>query len=88
MGATIETIVRFALQIYTFIIFGYIIMSWIPQLQYSAIGEFLGRIVEPFLKPFRQVIPSIGILDISPIVALLTLYYAEEGLIYLIYLIF
>lgn len=84
----LETIIRFALQIYTFMIFGYILMSWIPQLRESALGFFLGRMVEPFLRPFKQLIPSFGMMDISPVIALFTLHFAEEGLIYLLYLAF
>ncbi|RXT15020.1 YggT family protein [Ammoniphilus sp. CFH 90114] len=87
MVETLETVIRFALQIYTFMIFGYILMSWIPQLRDSALGDFLSRVVEPYLRPFKQIIPPIGMLDISPIVALFTLYFAEEGMIYLLYLL-
>lgn len=87
MVEAIETVIRMALQIYTFMIFGYILMSWIPQLRDSALGDFLRRVVEPYLRPFKQIIPPFGMLDISPIVALFTLYFAEEGLIYLLYLL-
>lgn len=83
---TVETVIRFVLQIYTFMIFGYILLSWIPQLRDSAIGDFLGRMVEPFLRPFKQIIPPIGMIDVSAIVALFTLYLAEEGLIFLLHL--
>lgn len=79
-----ETIIRFALQIYTFMIFGYILMSWIPQLRDSALGDFLSRMVDPFLRPFKQLIPPVGMMDISPVVAVFTLNFAEDGLIYLL----
>lgn len=83
---TVETVIRFVLQIYTFMIFGYILLSWVPQLRDSAIGDFLGKMVEPFLRPFKQIIPPIGMIDVSAIVALFTLYLAEEGLIFLLHL--
>lgn len=56
-------------------------MSWLPNVRASSIGEFLGKIVEPYLTPFRRIIPPIGgMLDISPIVALIALIFVEQGL--------
>ena len=66
--------------IYQFMISGYILMSWIPSLQQSAIGEFLGTLVEPYLGIFRKIIPPIGMIDISPIIALFALQYIKIGL--------
>lgn len=84
----IEQVIRFIFQIYTFMIFGYILMSWFPQMRESSIGEILRRFVEPYLRPFRSIIPPLGMIDISPIVALLALYFAEEGLISIIGFLF
>ncbi len=35
--------------------------------------EFLETICEPYLKVFRRIIPPIGMLDISPVAALIVL---------------
>ena len=70
--------------IYQFMIFGYILMSWIPSLQQSAVGEFLGKLVEPYLSIFRKIIPPIGMIDISPIIALFALRYILLGLLIVI----
>ena len=41
----------------------------------------LGKIVEPYLTPFRRIIPPIGgMLDISPIVALFALRFVAKGI--------
>jgi YggT family protein len=58
----------------------YIFMSWFPNARETAIGQFLARICEPFLEPFRRIVPSIGMIDISPIVAFLVLRFAVDGL--------
>ncbi|OCA85521.1 hypothetical protein A8F94_11570 [Bacillus sp. FJAT-27225] len=58
----------------------YILMSWFPNARESAIGQFLSRICEPFLEPFRRFIPPLGMIDISPIVAIITLRLATSGL--------
>lgn len=51
-----------------------VILSWIPHNYYHPAVQFLYRITEPVLRPFRMIIPAhtIGI-DISPILALIAL---------------
>lgn len=66
--------------IYYWMIIGYILMSWIPNARESVVGEWLGKLVEPYLSPFRRIIPPIGgMLDISPIVALIVLHFMRQG---------
>lgn len=68
--------------IYSWMIIAYILMSWLPGARESFIGEWLGRLTEPYLSPFRRIIPPIGgMIDISPIVALIALYFVEWGVI-------
>jgi YggT family protein len=62
-------------------IIAYILTSWLPNVRDSKIGEFLGKLVEPYLTPFRKIIPPIGgVIDLSPIVALLALNFVVLGL--------
>ncbi|PZD93877.1 YggT family protein [Paenibacillus sambharensis] len=78
----IEAFIWRAQDIYSFIIIAYILLSWLPNARESFIGEFLGKLVEPYLAPFRRIIPPIGgMLDISPIVALFALRFIAAGLI-------
>lgn len=67
-------------QIYYYMIIGYILLSWFPNTKESFIGELLGKLVEPYLRPFRKFIPSIGFIDLSPIVALISLYFVAIGI--------
>jgi YggT family protein len=56
-------------------------MSWLPNLRENFIGELLAKLVEPYLAPFRKFIPPImGMLDISPVIALFVLQFALVGL--------
>lgn len=60
----------------------YVLMSWLPSVRESYVGELLGKLVEPYLKPFRKFIPPIGgVLDISPIIAFFSLWFVAQGLI-------
>ncbi|MDP4085395.1 MAG: YggT family protein [Bacillota bacterium] len=65
---------------YSYALVIYILMSWFPNARGTAIGKFLAKICEPYLEPFRRIIPPIGMIDISPIVALLVLNFASSGL--------
>lgn len=65
---------------YSWALIIYILMSWFPNARSSVVGEFLARICEPYLDPFRRIIPPIGVLDISAIVAIFVLQLANNGL--------
>jgi len=68
--------------IYTFMIIGYVLLSWLPNARESFIGVFLGKLVEPYLGVFRRFIPPIGgMLDLSPILAVFALQFIAYGLI-------
>ncbi|ADH99173.1 YggT family protein [Salisediminibacterium selenitireducens] len=69
--------------IYMFICFIYIIMSWIPNARESNFGQMIGRIVEPYFAPFRSIIPPIGMIDISPLIAIFALNFAIRGVSFL-----
>jgi YggT family protein len=84
----IELVIHYAFQIYTFLVFGYVLLSWIPQLRGTPIGDLLTRLVEPYIRLFKTWIPPIGMIDITPIVALFMLYFSEEGLLYVIDLLY
>lgn len=58
-------------------------MSWFPNARSTTIGQFLARICEPYLEPFRRIIPPIGMIDISPIVAIFVMNFASTGLVQL-----
>ncbi|WP_274382342.1 YggT family protein [Paenibacillus paridis] len=68
--------------IYSFMIIGYVLLSWLPNARESFIGVFLGKMVEPYLGIFRRFIPPIGgMLDLSPIIALFALRFVAMGLV-------
>ena len=62
--------------IYILLIFAYVLLSWI-QLPYSGVAatvqRFLDEVCRPYLGLFRGRIPTLGPLDLSPIVAVVVL---------------
>jgi len=70
----------FALNLYSWAIIIYILMSWFPGARESSFGEMLGKICEPYLEIFRRFIPPLGMIDFSPIVAIIVLSLARIGL--------
>lgn len=58
-----------ALQFYSMILLVRVLMTWIPNLDYSnPIVRFLMEITEPVLQPIRNVLPQNTGIDFSPIV--------------------
>ncbi|MDH3373444.1 MAG: YggT family protein [Gammaproteobacteria bacterium] len=66
-------LVLLSLRLFTFAIFIHIILSWIAPGTHNPATAFIAMLVEPVLRPFRNLIPSIGGLDISPIFAIIGL---------------
>lgn len=83
----IDNYIRLLARIYSYVIIAYVLLSWLPNARSSFIGELLGKLVEPYLSPFRRIIPPIGgMIDISPIVALIALNFVVEGIIAILHL--
>ena len=79
-----KTFVSVFITVYTLVIFAYIITSWL-RLPYSPwlnrIQRFLYDVSEPYLRVFRRMLPSLGSLDLSPIVGIVVLIIIREALL-------
>ncbi|EPD52868.1 YggT family protein [Paenisporosarcina sp. FSL H8-0542] len=69
-----------AIYVYSILLIIYIFMSWVPSVKESSIGRMFEKICEPYLEVFRRFIPPFGMIDVSPIVAILVLNLARGGL--------
>jgi YggT family protein len=61
-----------------------VLLSWVRVSPYHPAVEFLYRITEPILAPLRRVIPPVGMVDISPVIALLLLQIVQQVLVAII----
>ena len=72
-----------AIEIYAWIIFIYVLLSWFPHREgfMAKLYDGLGAVCEPFLKLFRKLIPTMrtqgGGVDFSPIIAFFALQIIE-----------
>ncbi|MGW7987292.1 YggT family protein [Staphylococcus shinii] len=78
--ANIFNFILFLVQIYYYGMIVYFVMSWIPNARENKFDQFLSKLYEPFLEQFRKVIPPIGMIDISSIVAIVVLVLFRSGL--------
>jgi YggT family protein len=61
------------------------ILSWFPNIKwYEQPFKTLDQIVHPILAPFRKIIPPIGTIDISPIVAMVVVNMIGNGILTLL----
>ena len=86
-------IVLIVLDLYVWLLIASAILSWLIAFNVvntrnqfiAAIGEFLYRITEPVLAPIRRMLPSLGGLDLSPIVLILIIMFLQRVIGYYIY---
>ena len=75
--------------VYSMVIFVYVLMSWIPwTAKRGVIGDIetvLGKICDPYLNLFKKLIPPIGgMVDITPIIALLVLQFVVRLIVWIL----
>ena len=66
-------LISVVLDIMTFAIFARSILTWFPQSRNNPVAQALFQITEPIIAPFRRIIPRFGMMDLSPLVALIVL---------------
>ncbi|HKQ94379.1 MAG TPA: YggT family protein [Aestuariivirgaceae bacterium] len=74
------------IQLYTYVVIATVIVSWLIAFNVinlhnpfvRQIAYILAQLTEPLLDPIRRVLPSLGGLDISPVILLLLLYFLQR----------
>ena len=86
-------IVLIVLDLYVWLLIASAILSWLIAFNVvntrnqfvASVAEFLYRITEPVLGPIRRSMPSLGGLDISPIILILIIMFIQRVITYYIY---
>ena len=72
----------YAIEILWWLVIIRALLSWVNPDPANPIVQFIERITEPVLGPFRQLIPTYKLgIDISPILAILFLYFLKVFLV-------
>lgn len=86
-------VVLIVLDLYWWVIILSAVFSWLYAFNVinarnpfvESVGRFLYQATEPALRPIRRVIPSLGAIDVSPVVLLLALILVQQAIRYYIY---
>jgi YggT family protein len=81
-ASTIRQFVEVFFDVYILLILAYVLTSWI-RMPYALhrVQRFLDDVCEPYIRVFRRVLPTLGPLDLSPIVAVITLIVVQRVLV-------
>ncbi|MFP4436520.1 MAG: YggT family protein [Chloroflexaceae bacterium] len=69
----VQNFIALLFNILSMLILGRVLLSWIDPTGNMRISQVLRELTEPILGPIRSIMPNIGMIDISPIVAILLL---------------
>ena len=86
-------VILLLLDLYIWLLIASAILSWLVAFnvvnarnQFVAmIGDFLYRITEPVLRPIRNMLPSLGGIDVSPVVVILIIILIKDIIVRYIY---
>lgn len=61
-------------------IIGRAILSWFDRGMQNPISQALYAITEPFIAPIRRFMPRTGFIDLSPLIAILIIFFLRNAL--------
>ncbi len=89
MSVAIFNLLMNVISLYLFIIFAWVVISWLQAfgiintrnpLVRNIVGALQG-LVDPVVAPIRRILPSMGGLDLSPIVLIFGIYFLRDLLV-------
>jgi YggT family protein len=78
LGSIFLQIGQYIYDAYYWLILISIFGSWFPQFYSSKVGIWIRKLVDPYLDIFRRFIPPLGVIDISPLIALIAYSFLGE----------
>lgn len=73
MVGFLATFIDLLFNVLLFAILGRVLISWIDPMGNMRATAILREITEPILAPLRSILPPLGMIDLSPLVAMLLL---------------
>jgi YggT family protein len=81
MASFLATFVEVLFRVLTYAIFARVLLSWFPIRPDNPLILILDEVTEPIMRPLRRIVPRLGMLDITPIVAIVVLQLLQSVLI-------
>jgi YggT family protein len=78
LPGTLVNVVSILLEIYSYVLIAHALMSWIRPDPYHPVVTFLNKVCEPVMEPVRRVIPPIAGMDLSILVVLVGIHFAQR----------
>ena len=78
MPDSLYSLVNMLFNVLTLLLVGRALLSWFDPGMRSRVGRILVDITEPILGPIRRLLPSMGGLDFSPIIAIIGLQFIRQ----------
>ncbi len=69
----IRDFVNLLFQVMTLAIFARVLLSWFPMAPGNRLVAIVYDVTEPILGPIRKLVPPMGMLDLSPFIAMIVL---------------
>ncbi|MEZ5453845.1 MAG: YggT family protein [Thiothrix sp.] len=74
LAYSIVELLRMVIHIYIFALIIQAVLSWVGNSYGNPLADILNSLTDPILRPIRNIVPTIGMVDLSPMVAILLLY--------------
>lgn len=69
---------------YTVLLMCRVFGSWFPRFSRSKFMRFVGFYTDPYLNLFRKIIPPMGMIDLSPMIAFMALQFLQYFIMYML----
>jgi YggT family protein len=77
----IAKLISFALSAYIWIVIGRAVISWVNADPYNPIVRFLVQATDPLLLRIRRYVPSMGGIDLSPMILIFAVVFLQSFLV-------
>ncbi len=74
LAYSVIELLRTVIHIYIFAMIIQAVLSWVGNSYGNPMADILYSLTDPILRPIRNIVPTIGMVDLSPMVAILLLY--------------
>lgn len=62
-----------------------VVLSWLPGVTaLQSVARFFNKVTDPLIEPIRRRLPSMGGIDLSPLVAVVLIWIVESALLFVL----